>query len=160
MGDHHILELESHFTVGALQVPGLVPVSERFFGGGREEFFFPGDSWKIRANPVIRAIPANRFYLTADGAGAENFVSYNFTAAWAVWRKPLFPKDLSRDADFTRLLNGQIHTATSIEQNDFASKDQHFGDLVRRLPAVQKGLDDLRTVVQSAQTASGGAVRR
>jgi len=156
VGDHHIIEVESRFTVGALEVPGMVPVSERFFGGGSEELFFPGDSWRIRANPVIRAIPANRFYLTADGAGAEDFLSYNLTAAWAAWRKPLFPSDLSRDADFTRLLNGQIHTATSIEQNDFASKDQHFGDLVRRLPAVQKDLEDLKSVVQSAEIASHG----
>ena len=155
VGDHHVLELESHFTVGALQVPVLVPVSERFFGGGHEEFFFPGDSWKIRANPVIRAIPANRFYLAADGAGAESFVSYNLTAAWAVWRKPLFPSDLSRDAGFTRLLNGQITTATSIEQNYYVSKDPHYKRLVSRLPAVQKDLDELKTVVQSAETASG-----
>jgi len=85
LGDHRILDLESRFTIGGLQVPGKIPLSERFFGGNDEQFFIPGDSWRIRENPVIRAIPGSRFFRTRAGAGGEEFFSYNFTAAYVVW---------------------------------------------------------------------------
>src|SRR5207247_7200740 len=33
VGDHRILDLESRLTVGKIEVPGKLPLSERFFGG-------------------------------------------------------------------------------------------------------------------------------
>ena len=66
IGDHKPLEVESRFTSGGIQIPHSIPLAARFFGGNGsgsgEEFFIPGDSWQIRDEPVIRAIPANRFY--------------------------------------------------------------------------------------------------
>jgi hypothetical protein len=54
--------------------PGKIPLPMRFFGGNNEEFFIPGESWQIRANPVIRAIPGSRLFRTADGAGHVDVV--------------------------------------------------------------------------------------
>jgi hypothetical protein len=59
LGNHHLLDLDSRFTVGKLQVPGKIPLPERFFGGTNEELLIASDDWQIRANPVIRAIPAS-----------------------------------------------------------------------------------------------------
>ncbi|HEX5966354.1 MAG TPA: hypothetical protein VFY51_10505, partial [Pyrinomonadaceae bacterium] len=79
LGNHKLLDLESRFTMGSLQIPGRVPLPERFFGGNNEEFLIAGDTWQIRANPVIRAIPGSKFFRTPDGAGSTSFFSYNFT---------------------------------------------------------------------------------
>lgn len=156
LGDHHILDLESRFTVGRIQVPGRIPLSERFFGGNNEEFFIPGDSWQIRENPVIRAIPGSRFYRTANGAGGDRFFSYNLTAAYAVWRKPLVPTDLTNDPAFTSELQGAINTVTSTLQNYYASKDPNYLGVVAQLPDVQSKLDNLKTKVTASQTAHPG----
>lgn len=156
LGDHRILDLESRFTFGRIQTPGKIPLSERFFGGNNEEFFIPGDTWQIRANPVIRAIPGSRFYRTADGAGGERFFSYNLTAAYAVWRKTLVPQELTTDPDFNSELQGAITTVTSTLQNYYASKDPHYLNVVAQLPAVQSALNDLKEKVTASQTAHPG----
>jgi len=62
---HYPLEVETRFTAGLLQVPGKVPAVERFFAGNNQTFFVPGDAWQIRANPVIRSIPANDLFFTS-----------------------------------------------------------------------------------------------
>jgi hypothetical protein len=151
--DHRILELESHLTAGALQIPGKIPLAERFFGGNHEELFIPDDSWQIRANPVIRAIPGSRFYGSSVGAGAEWFVSYNLTMAYTVWRRPLVPSELTNDAQFQTLLKGQITTATSAEQIHYATRDPHYRNLIGMLGPLQADLAELKATVETAQSS-------
>ncbi|HEX2269491.1 MAG TPA: hypothetical protein VHH35_08155, partial [Pyrinomonadaceae bacterium] len=153
LGNHRLLNLESRFTLGSLQVPGRVPLPERFFGGHNEEFLIASDVWQIRANPVIRAIAGSKFFRTPEGAGSRNFFSYNFTAAYGYWRKTLVPEELIDDPEFNTQLQGAMATVTSTLQNYYASKDTHFTTVVAQLPAVQTALNDLKTAVAAAQAA-------
>jgi hypothetical protein len=156
LGNHRLLDVESRFTLGTLQVPGRVPLPERFFGGNNEEFLIAGDIWQIRANPVIRAIPGSKFFRTPDGAGSKSFFSYNFTAAYGFWRKTLVPEELVNDPEFNAQLQGAMTTVTSTLQNYYASKDRHFPNVVTQLPAAQTALQDLKTAVAAAQEAHPG----
>ena len=153
VGDHHSLDVESRFTVGAIQTGAGIPVAERFFGGNYEQLFMPDDSWQIRASPVIRAIPGSRFYLTQNGAGADRFAAYNLTAAFGVWRKPLVPPEVDKDPEFMTLLNGQLNTATSFEQLYFVTKDANYQAIVAELPRILAALNGLSNAVGSAQRA-------
>jgi len=151
LGNHHLLDVESRFTVGRLGVRGTVPLPERFFGGHNEEFLIASDAWQIRANPVIRAIPGSRFFQTVEGAGARQFFSYNLTAAYGIWRKTLVPEEITTDDDFKSELEGAITTVTSTLQNYYASKDQHYTHVVSQLPAAQTALQDLKNAVAAAE---------
>lgn len=153
LGNHHLLDVESRFTLGHLGVRGTVPLPERFFGGRNEEFFIASDAWQIRANPVIRAIPGSRFFQTPEGAGGRKFFSYNLTAAYGIWRKTLVPEELTTDDDFKSELEGSITTVTSTLQNYYSSKDQHYNNVVGQLPAAQTALQDLKNTVAAAQEA-------
>ena len=156
VGDHRALDIESRLTAGIIQVPGSIPVSALFFGGNREEPFIPGDNWSIRSNPVIRSIPANRFSRTDNGPGGTRFISYNMTAAIPIWRKPLIPPELSHDKEFTDELHGQLETATSLVQPDYAAKDPHFKLVAARIGDVQSALADLQAAANKAETARSG----
>jgi hypothetical protein len=153
LGNHHLLDVESRFTLGRLQVPGQVPLPERFFGGRNEEFLIANDDWQIRANPVIRAIPGSRFFQTPEGAGGREFFSYNLTAAYGIWRATLIPEELTTDDDFKSELEGAITTVTSTLQNYYSSKDQHYNNVVAQLPAMQTALNDLKNAVATAQAS-------
>ena len=155
LGNHHLLDVESRFTLGRLRVPGTVPLPERFFGGRNEEFLIANDDWQIRANPVIRAIPGNRFFQTDEGAGGRDFFSYNLTAAYGVWRATLVPEELTTDDDFKSELEGAITTVTSTLQNYYSSKDPHYNNVVSQLPAMQTALNDLKTAVAATETSHG-----
>jgi hypothetical protein len=157
IGDHRILDLESRVTIGAIQVPGTIPLPERFFGGNHEELFLPGDSWQIRANSVIRAIPGSGLYRTEAGDGGEKFFSYNLTAAYSLWRKPLMPSEILKDADFNAELQNAIDVVTGNLQNYHVTKDAHYQELLKQqLPAVSTSLEDLKQAVQNAQQAWPG----
>lgn len=153
VGNHRLLNLESRFTAGSLQVPGRVPLPERFFGGNNEEFLIASDVWQIRANPVIRAIPGSKFFRTPEGAGSRNFFSYNLTAAYGYWRKTLVPEELINDPEFNTQLAGAMSSVTSTLQNYYASKDQHYLNAAAQLPELQTALNDLKTAVAAAQAA-------
>jgi hypothetical protein len=155
LGNHHLLDVESRFTLGRLRVPGKVPLPERFFGGRNEEFLIANDDWQIRANPVIRAIPGNRFFQTVEGAGGRDFFSYNLTAAYGIWRATLVPEELTTDDDFKSELEGAITTITSTLQNYYSSKDPHYNNVVAQLPAMQTALNDLKNAVAAAETSHG-----
>lgn len=114
----------------------------------------PGDSWNIRSNPVIRSIPADRFSQTENGAGGTRFISYNMTAGIPIWRRPLVPPELSHDSEFTDELNGQLRTATSLLQPDYAAKDPHFQRVTARLDELQSSLDKLQALVSAAQPSA------
>lgn len=106
LGDHRTLEVEASLLFGSLRVPGQVPVSERFFGGGDPPSFAVLENWKIRSAPLIRSIPHARLDRTAPGLGigGEHYVSVNLTAAPTLWRKPLLPDVVGRDPDFRQAL--------------------------------------------------------
>jgi len=156
LGEHRLLSLESRLTAGSIQIPGMIPLSERFFGGNYEKLFIPGDSWQIREGPVIRAIAGSKFYRTADGDGGDRFFSYNLTAAYALWGQPLVPVELSKGSQVRELIQGQITSATSIEQIHYLTKDPHYVNLATQLPAVQSALGDLKVAVAAAQGARPG----
>jgi hypothetical protein len=158
LGNHRLLDLESRFTLGSLQVPGRVPLPERFFGGNNEEFLIAGDTWQIRSNPVIRASPGSKFFRTPEGAGSKSFFSYNFTAAYGFWRKTLVPEELTNDPDFQGQLQGAITTVTNTLQNYYASKNPRFKTVVGHLPAGQTALEQLTAAVTAAQAAHPGQV--
>lgn len=154
IGDHKPLEVESRFTFGGIQAPHSIPLSAHFFGGNDEQFFVPGDSWQIRDVPVIRAIPANQFYLTSQGAGANSFASINLTVSYPVKSYPIMPKDLSADQEFNQLLQGQIVSAASVEQNYYAWKDPNFTAALNKLPNLKQVLDALKRAADTAQAAN------
>ena len=151
IADHKPLEVESRLTFGGIQVLHSVPLPARFFGGGGEQFFMPGDSWQIRDVPVIRAIPANRFYLTGQGVGGDRFTSINLTFAYPVKSHPIMPKDLSTDQEFDKLLHAQIVSAASVEQNYYTWKDTHFAAAFKKLPELKLLLEALQKAVDVAQ---------
>jgi hypothetical protein len=153
LGDISSVDLDSRLTLGALQ-GGPIPISERFFGGNYEQFFMPGETWQIRSNPVIRAIPGSRFYESAAGPGGDRFLSYNGTAAFAVWRKPVVPAVVRKEPTFMTLLNGQIASATSVEQLHFLTLDPHYLSILKEsLPEVLQALKDLAAAATAAQHA-------
>ncbi|HLK64947.1 MAG TPA: hypothetical protein VKU19_16005 [Bryobacteraceae bacterium] len=146
---HYQLDVDARFTAGKIQVPGSIPATERFFGGNQETFFVPGDSWQIRASPYIRAIPANRFQFTSQGAGAQSFASANLTIAAPVKAWPLVPTVVEREAG--PLLDGQITSATSVLQNHYAMSSPGFQQVLQLLEPLQNALTALRTALTSVQ---------
>jgi hypothetical protein len=160
--DHRVVDLESRLTFGFVSVPGKIPLAERFFGGNHEETFMTSDSWQIRANPVIRAIPGSRLFRTPSGDGGDRFFSYNFTGAYSIWQMPLVPSELSRDEEFRSLANAQLINVESFLELHFLTKDPHFFKLAEFIqkpegnPTVQAALANLSTVVTAAQTSHPG----
>jgi hypothetical protein len=151
LGDHHTFELESRFGAGKIQVPGKIPLAERFFGGNTERLFIPGDNWEIRAEPFIRALPASSLFRTPQGPGGTAFVNYNLTAAYAIWRKPLVPSEITNDDDFQNTLQDTIDTFTNNLQNSFVVKDTHYKGTRAKLPELQTALGELLSTVQALQ---------
>jgi hypothetical protein len=152
IGDHKPLEVESRVTFGAIQVPHAVPLAALFFAGNADHYFIPGDAWQIRDVPVIRAIPANRFYLTSQGVGADRFADINLTVSYPVKSYPIISKELSTDKDFNQLLQGQIKSAAAVDQNYYAWKDKHFAAARSNIPQLQQQLATLQKAVKDAQT--------
>jgi hypothetical protein len=149
IGDHRRIEVEQQLTSGTIDVLRAIPAGALFFGGNREDEFIPGDAWTIRANPVIRSIPANRFYNTRDGAGAKRFVAYNSNVAITAWRKPLIPSELSNDQEFQNKLSGAVKSAKSILKVTYASDDPNFARTLKILPTIANKLDVLREAVST-----------
>ncbi len=156
LGNHRLLELESRFTAGAIQIPGSIPVAARFFGGNTEQNFISGDNWIIRANPLIRSIPSNRFNRTSAGAGAGSFASYNFTGAYTVWRKPIVPNEILNDADFKKQKDDGLTAATSILDASFRSADMHFKNAAGKLPEVRDSITRMQAAEKAAEASHQG----
>lgn len=112
----------------------------------------PDGSWDIASNPVIRAIPGLRFYETAAGPGGNSFKAYNLTVALATWRKPVVPAEVKREPKFMTLLNGQLTSATSIEQLHYLTQDPGYINIVKVLvPRVVNALNNLKGSVAAAE---------
>ena len=152
IGDHRRIEIEQQLTAGTVQILRAIPLQSLFFGGNRENEFIPGDTWKIRANPVIRSIPANRFYNTRDGAGAKSFVAYNSNIAITLWRKPVVPTELSSDPEFKKAKCFAIGSAENTLKVFYASEDPNFDRARKTLPAIAKKLSVLRDAVSTTSS--------
>jgi hypothetical protein len=157
--DHRLVEIEQRFTVGAIQRLRVVPATERFFGGNSADPFVPGNTWQILANPFIRSIPAHRFYVTPEGIGGDQFVSYNFTSAVTVWRRPLVPTEWTNDQDFNKKLNGALVSSTSILEVAYESDDKHFRTALSLLPNVLSGVELLTNRVTAARNGAPSSLQ-
>ncbi|MBI4902402.1 MAG: hypothetical protein HY820_02125 [Acidobacteria bacterium] len=152
--DHHLFEWEQRLTAGGIQNPGKIPAAERFFGGNVETPFVDFDSWKIRANPVIRSIPFNRLARTASGIGGDAFFSYNSTIAATVWRKPIIPDELAKDSNFQQLLEAQVTSGRSVLQIYYSAKDSHFTAIKALLPDLLASMEAIKTAKATAEAAA------
>jgi hypothetical protein len=108
--------------------------------------------WQIRGNPFIRSVPANDF--NGNGAGAERFVAYNLNVAYAVWTLPLLPRELSGNEEFTKTLEGQIVTASSLLQSAYLRGDPHFKGAAGMLESLMSELGNLRIAVDDTQATA------
>jgi hypothetical protein len=161
-GEHRAIDVESRLNFGKITTYDKIPLAERFFGGNNEQDFISFDNWEVRANPVIRAIPGSTFFRTPNGDGGDKFFSYNLTAAFSIWRKPLIPTELSRDKEFNDLLQGQLVSAEEFVKLYFLTKDSHFltaAEFIKQpdgAPQLQSSLTSLTSAVTAAQTAHPG----
>jgi hypothetical protein len=104
----HPLSVETRFNAGTLARLGPTPESERFFGGNVETPFIPGSEWAIRANPVMRGIPAYRLNRNApnQAPGADRFAVLNLTASIPVLGLPVIPNEAARDPEVRGAVQG------------------------------------------------------
>lgn len=150
VGDHRSLELESRFTAGLIQTPGRIPAALRFFGGNGERDFIAGDSWRIRASPVLRSIPANRLNRTDAGVGAKEFFALNLTGAIPVWRRPLVPRELTGEQDFSDALDFELSNVPNLMAANMVANDAEFKKAVAGLPRLADALSAVETAVNAA----------
>ena len=104
--------------------------------------------------PVIRAIPANRFYLTSQGAGGDRFTNVNLTVSYPIKAYPIVPRALTSDKEFNQLLQAQMASAAAEEQTYYAWKDEHFALARDQLPQLMERLQALNTALAAAKTGS------
>lgn len=130
------LSVETRFTAGALARLGPTPVSERFFGGNVETTFIPGSEWSMRANPVMRGIPAFRLNRVAPGdvPGGDHFAVLNLTVSVPVFGLPVIPKEAAENEEIRQAISGFVTDgadalAPIYELDDPAQK--HLFDTVR-----------------------------
>lgn len=153
--DHHALDFTSRIGFGQMSTSGLVPVGTYFFGGSRELYFSRSADWDIRANPVVRSIPANDF--TLSGGGATRFLAYNLTLSYPVYARPLVPRELSADSVFTEKLDGALATATKAIAASERSDDPHFTNIIGLLEELQPTLDSLKRLAGAPALPTDGS---
>jgi hypothetical protein len=175
VGDHRGFELETRAAAGWLQTPGNVPQIERFFGGNVAQDFMEGDTWRIRAAPMIRSFPNGTLNRVLPGApvGGTNFFSVNLTLSVPVWRIPLVPTAISSLPEFSEALDSAKGTAREATKSYYRARDpaqklvvgeaMTISETLERLlgrleqikpgvpPAVQERFDTCLTAVDMAQ---------
>jgi hypothetical protein len=144
---HRMAQLESRVNFGILSPRGLTPAAERFFGGNVETPFMAGPSWRIRANPVIRSIPAfSLSRLEPDRPeGGESFFSLNVTASLPVWHYPLVPPEVSADREVRELVDGELNGAEEILGSSYESRDPVLRTLFEARAGFVETLDRLES---------------
>lgn len=115
LAPHRPFEVDTRFTAGFLAQVGPTPVSERFFGGNVETPFMPGPEWVIRANPVLRGIPAYWFQRTTANQvpGGDEFAVVNITLAIPVFGIPVIPLEASQDPEIREKVRGFVTDGAS-----------------------------------------------
>ena len=93
--DHHPLAVDANVRAGWLTSYGSVPLAERFFGGNVPSPFIPGDAWVIQSNPILRSFPARNYSVSEGAYGGTSIFSVNTDVSYAVWARPLVPKQLA-----------------------------------------------------------------
>lgn len=152
--DHRNLSLDTRLTVGRLSERGVVPHAVRFFAGGREQRFTGGDTWQIRAAPLLRSLGTNALAGVAAAPGYRRFAALNLTAALPVYHVPLLPAELySRETDVLPLLHGQLNTAQGALANTLRADLPAYRQAIAHLPQVQQQL----AAMGDAVAAAGGA---
>jgi hypothetical protein len=154
--DHHPLEIEMRFSGGGIPSYRSIPLPDRFFGGDMLKTFIPGESWQINSEPFIRAIPANNLSLTGAGTGATNFLSLNLTISYPIWQKPLIPQVIQSEIE--PLLAGQLTSATSMLQNNYAATDPRVKGMLDHVDAATPVLDRLNNEVSSFREIHQGSL--
>lgn len=145
IGDHRLVELEQRLSAGRLDTLGIVPVSERFFAGNGSAALTLTDGWELPTNPVIRSVPTNAFFQTANGAGGDRFLAYNATVGVTAWRLPLVPATVYADHDIRRNLDAQLVSARSLLEIFYRTKDSHFAATLAQVKEASTILDGLAT---------------
>jgi hypothetical protein len=151
IGDHRLFELEQRLTLGRLQILGVVPATERFFGGAGDDALLPADDWRIPVSPRVRSIPTNRFAL--GGSGGESFVAYNSTTAVTLWRKPVLPKELLSEPEFDGAVRAGMTGARATLDAVYRSSDPSFQEIKNSLPDVAARLTRLEAVEAAARSS-------
>lgn len=151
-------QLDAQFTVGSLtRVHGSIPLAERFFGGNVEQEFIQGDSWKIRANPVIRSFPQNR--LNGTGAslplGGDDFIAFNLTVAQTLWQKQLIPSEISEDPDVNAGLGGQLLATRLIFREEAIQKSKQMKALQTEAANLTPLVKHLKTFLATLLAGAG-----
>jgi hypothetical protein len=154
IGSHHPFELESDLNIGALQIPGQVPLAERFFGGNAEHFFIPNNTWQIHDQPYFRAVPANELSTTSQGLGGDNFWTVNLTLSYPFFVHPLVPQDVTSDPEVQTAINSALGTAQSLEVVYYEYKDPNYAVAAALLPAIQTSLQQIKDHLDTARKAS------
>ncbi len=133
VANHRLLEFQTRVAIGAIQVPGTIPLGKRFFGGNSVPVFLPLPQWDVPTSPLIRGIPSYRLSRFQNGAGATSFQSINLTGAVTAWGKPLVPLEASQNPEIRTKLNGQLTSAQRVVKASVGSKDPAFLALVQRM---------------------------
>lgn len=146
---HRLLALETRFTAGTIQTRGLIPVTQRFFGGNRSHNFIEGDSWEIRSQPFIRSIPENRLKPTSGDVGGTKFFSLNVTLAKTLWGKAIIPKEIAEDRDFAAALESSKTSARNILVGAYLSKLNAFGNIINKMQPIEVDLARLAAMLDT-----------
>ena len=120
--------------MGSLQIPGKVPLPERFFGGNNEEFLIAGDTWQIRPEPGYSRDSRKQILSHAGRRGQQEF-SYVSPPLTDTGVKPSSPKTSPTILSSMRNSRRALTIVTSTLQNYYASKDLHFE---RRGPTTER----------------------
>jgi len=154
--DHRVFELEHRVTLGRLQTLGTVPAAILFLGGATQtqNVLNVADDWQVQTSPVIRSVPANQFSAADVGIGGNAFVSYNATAAVTVWGKPVVPKELLDEPQFTDQLMAQLTSARSALDVIYRADDRNFQAIRARLESLRATLDAVTSAVATVRAAS------
>jgi hypothetical protein len=155
LADHKPLRFDLQLTSGAIVGRGRhIPVAERFFGGNVEEEFIRGDSWRIRANPVIRSFPQNELS-RVDGfgpVGGKDFFSLNATLAQTVWSKPLMPREVLDDPDLLFKIRVQMFNMRAVLMDTYQESLPGFKDLHDHLLKLEAPLTTFQRKVSAIKT--------
>jgi len=165
LGDHKLVEYETRLSTGILRTPGMVPAAERFFGGNRETGLFSGpefsNDWRIRSNPFLRGISANRFNRVVPGpiTGGEGFFAWNNTVTLPtpLVHYPLLPGRLVESPEFAQALKTARGANQSALTVSYTADDPASKEAVKKIPAVDATLDALRRIVDEIVKSGGAA---
>ena len=151
-------QLDAQFTAGSLtQVRGQIPLAERFFGGNVEQEFIQGDSWKIRANPVIRSFPQNRLNGTSATLplGGDDFLAFNLTLSQTIWQKQLIPREISEDPDVNAGMGGQLLATRLIFREEAIQKSKEMKALQTEAANLTPIVNDLKSFLAKLLADAG-----